>query len=613
MSHTINNIFKVLALCLASFFCSVGLAQNIHLKSRSESIKVIQDSSFVNKVSIVFNKSDIPRVYPIFYDTELEEISGIQLSEIKGRRLKNLPLKHIKEEDVELDYITSKKIKSILIPAEKEIKLSYLVSCKELMYFAKLPFFSYDQIDTLRYRIEVPSTFDLTHNTIDRDSLAFYQIDSTKIGNNAVWNIKVIPKKVEPDPLQFFGIFKNMKVPLMRTLVVPSAYKNRPTQYMNDWYFNNTIPKKGLNTSVKQKIDQLTTNINDPSKIISILYDYVRENFKYVAIEIGMGAFIPSHTDEVYLNKQGDCKDLSNFLSEALRYKGIESDIALAATFDHISDCDFPSLSSANHVICVAYVNEKKVLLDPTDSIHVEGTPVQSLQDRTILIVNSDGGVFHKVKPFGPHQNEIYYELNLELDANVNVISGDFNVSYKGISSNYLRRILKSEHQEWFNKFGNTYFEEVLGNQSISDLVVDNQSKELNFKGNISINGKTFGDGPNQYLFIDFLPRLMETESRETLIEGTYLRYPFSKKVRARIRMKTPIDNFKTVEHNHEGEGVALHVIARAISDLEIECNYDFVFDHIFIDKKNIITTNDILKSFKHIINEPIVFKKQKG
>ncbi len=608
-----KSFINALILLFFAFYNLKGLTQNIHLKSKFEKIIIQEDSSFVNEITIIFKKSDEPRLYPIFYDTELEQISDIQLFVKKGRRLKQLSVKNIYEEDVKLDYITSKKIKSVEIPADMEVKLTYLVSCKELMYFSSLQFFSYNEIDTLKYQIKVPKKFELTYNTIYKDSLSFYEIDSSKTGTGSVWNIKVSPKKVEPEPLQFFGIYKNMKVPLMRTLVIPSSYKNKPTSYINDWYFKNVTPKKGLNASVKQKIDELTANVTDPLQIVNIIYRYVKSNFKYVAIEIGMGAFIPSHANEVYLNKQGDCKDLSIFLSEALKYKGVKSDIALAATFDHISDCDFPSLSSANHVIVIAYINGETILLDPTDPIHLEGTPVQSLQDRTILIINSKGGSFYEIKRFDPQQNEIYYQLDLKIDTNNMLIKGAFEIDYNGISSNYLRRILKSEGKKEFGNFGKIFYEEVFGNQLISDLAVTNESKKLHFEGNISINGKIFNDDSNKYLFIDFLPRLIETESRETLIEGTYLGNTFHKKVRAKIKMDEPIEIFKPIEHTYVGKGVSLNVTIRAISNLEIECDYDFIFDHIFIEKENISKTNEILKSFKKIINEPIVLKKQKN
>lgn len=602
------------ALILLLFTLSIkGFSQNIQLKSRFEKITIQKDSSFVNEITIIFKKSDTQRIYPIFYDTELEEISNIKLFRKKRKRLKQLDVKKIYEEDAKLDYITSKKIKSVVIPADMEVKLTYSIKCKELMYFSSLLFFSYNEIDTLKYQVTVPKKFELAHHTTYKDSLSFYAIDSTKTDTGYVWDIKVSPKKVKPDPLQFFGIYKNMKVPLMRTLILPSSYKKYPTKYMNDWYLKKLVPKKGINDAIKRKIDALTNNVNDPIMITHIIYNYVRSNFKYVAIEIGMGAFIPTQPNEVFLNKYGDCKDLSFFLSEALAYKGIKNDLALAATFDHISDCDFPALSSANHIICVAYINGKKVLLDPTDPIHLEETPVQSLQNRTILIVNSNGGSFYKVNPFSPEQNEISYQLNLKIDSKSTLIKGAFEIDYKGISSNYLRRSIKNLSKKEFKNFSKLHYEEIFGNQSISNLLITNRLNKLHFNGNISINGKTFNNGSNKYLFIDFLPRLIETEARETLIIGTYLKNPFYKKARIKIIMDEPINVFTPITHNYKGDGISLDIKIRAISNLEIECSYDFIFNHLFIEKENIDKTNEILKSFKKIINEPIILKKKKS
>ena len=607
-----NSLFKVSVLLLLMCMFSVGSAQNMQIISKSEKIKILKDSTFVNEITINFPYSEEPRLYPIFFDTELEKVSSIELFEKKGRRLKKLALKKIKEEQVNLDFITSQKMKSVFVPAETEAQLTYTMTCKELMYFSSLPLFSYNQIETLNYEIDIPNEFELKHNIIHKDLLTSLSIDSTNTGHGYLWKIKVSPMKVEPDPLQFFGIYKNMKVPLMRVLVMPKSYKYQSTKYMNDWYFENVLPKKGLNAAVKQKLDVLSYGVTDLSEIVNIIYDYVRRNFKYVAIEIGMGAFIPSHTNTVFLNKEGDCKDLSNFLSEALQYKGINSDLALAATFDHISDCDFPSLSSANHVICVAYINDKKILLAPTDPIHVQGTPVQSLQDRTILIVNAEGGSFYKVERFKPNDNKINYQLDLKINPDNNLIEGVFQINYKGVSSNYLRRIKDYEGQKDFATSSNVFFEGVLGNQKISNLVISDLPKELDFKGDISINGKTFNDGSSRYLFVDFLPRLMDMESRETLIEGTYLNNTFNKIVTARIKLNEPIELFESIEHYYEEEGVSLKVIINAVSDMEIEYYYDFVFDHIFVEKENINAINKILNSFKTIINEPIVLKKLK-
>ncbi len=594
------------------FFCnSVLYGQDVHIRNMSEIIEVKEDSSFVRNVSVIFKESKEPYFYPIFYDGELENISNVKLFNKKKRREKPITKVKTYEEDAKLDFITSTKIKYVLIPPEKEIKLSYSSTCKQLMYFSSLAFFSHNKTDTINYRIEVPKKFNLVHNTIFKESLSYYKIDSTKTDLNSTWNIKVSPQKVEPDPFQLFGVYKNKKSPLMRIIVTPNSYKNRPANYINDWYRGEVSLKKGLNFEVKKKIDALTNNINSPAEIVNVLYNYVRNNFKYVAIEVGMGAFIPTHANTVYNNKEGDCKDLSNFLSEALNYKGIKSDIALAATFDHISDCNFPSLSSANHVITTAYINNEIILLDPTDPIHRERTPVESLQDRTIFIINDNGGKYYKVKSFTPEKNKILYQLNLKVNATD--VEGDFKVSYEGISSNFLKYRFKNKSIKERTEYEKVFYEEIFRNQSISKLELLKDSDKLAYKGEISVSSKTFDDDKSKYLFIDFLPKIIETESRDSFIEGINSGNPFHKVVRAKISLNEPVLNFKPIVHTYEEDGVSLKVTIKLISNQEIECNYDFVLNHIYLEEENVNKTNEILKSFKKIINEPIILEKQKS
>jgi hypothetical protein len=604
---------KTIALFTSILFCLQGFSQNIAIKTKSESIEILKDSTFINQITVEFKESKIPRLYPIIYDIELEQISDIQLFEKKRRRLKDIPVGKIEEENVELDFINSKRIKSIVIPPDEEIVLKYLVTCKELMYFSSLHFFSYNETESLDYEIKVPKSFNFRHNTIYKDTLSYYKIDSTKTEENSLWKIKLSPKHVKPDPLYIFGIYKNIKVPMMRTLVTPKSYVNQPQKYMNDWYLKEASRAKGLNRIVKDKIDELTENITDPLEIINSIYNYVKTNFKYVAIEIGMGAFIPSQANEVFYNKQGDCKDLSNFLTEALKYKGVQSDIALAATFDHISDCDFPSLSSANHVISVAYINDKILLLDPTDFIHKTETPVQSLQDRTIFIINNEGGKFYDVGRFSTEINVINYDINLDINEKSKLIEGTFDVEYNGISGNHLRRVNANLNATDFLDFSKTFYSEVFGNQSIPQVNLKNDTDTLLFKGDLMISGKTLGDESSQYLFIDFLPKLFETESRESLLEGTYIGYPFSKKVNVHLNLNTPVLPFETINHSIKENGISLNLKIQFLTEKVIECQYDFSFDYIFTTNKNIEATNRILKSFKEIINEPLVLEKQKN
>ncbi|WP_298311851.1 transglutaminase domain-containing protein [uncultured Aquimarina sp.] len=606
-----TSFIKLILLATYLFFSTQGVAQDIAIKTRSERVLIHKDSSFTKTVTILLKKSEETITYPIFYDTELERITDIKVYKKKGKRFKLVKNTIINEEDVELDYIASKKIKSITLPYQSETKIVYTIECKELMYFSDLHFFSYNEIDSLKYQISVPNTFRFIHNTIHKDSLKHITIDSIRSDNHTKWNIEVVPVKVKPDPLLFFRVYKNIREPLMRTLIIPKTYEGNERKYLNDWYLQKVETKKGLNYAAIRKIDELTKGISDPMKVMNILYSYVHNNFKYVAIEIGMGAFIPTHANEVFTNKQGDCKDLSNFLSEALNYKGIKSHVALAATFDHISDCDFPSLSSANHVICLAYIDGKPILLDPTDPIHLSETPVQSIQQRSILIINTDGGEFYKVPSFSPKQNVISYNIDLEANSNTMAMDGEFKVNYGGISGNFLKYGFMYSSDREANKLAQKHYESVFGNQSISDLKMNHQSRVVESEGKISANGKIFKDGDKQFFFIDFLPKLFETEDRETLLEGTHIGSPFSKKVSSTIKMSEPFQAFNPIEHSFSFEGASLSIKISNPSEFTIECSYEFVFDYIFVEKENLEIANKLLTSFKKIINDPIILQKK--
>lgn len=608
MGSPFSRIFLLILFVISA---SNVFGQDYAIKTRLEKILIKKDTSFVNQITVTLKKSNDVIVYPIFYDAELEQIENIQVFTKKGNRFK--PVKDIilHDDDLKLEYIASKKIKMIAIPYKAETKISYTVKCAELMYFSGLRFFSNDDIDTLKYQISVPNTFEFIHNTINKDSLKYLAIDSLEQNALTTWNINVIPKKVKSNPLMAFGLYKNVKEPLMRTLVLPKDYQGDGKKYMNDWYLQKTASRKGLSDVALQKIDEITIGVTNPREITKILYEYVHTNFKYVAIEIGMGAFIPTHANEVFTNKQGDCKDLSNFLSEALNYKGIKSDIALAATSQHISDCDFPSLSSADHVVCLAYIDDNPILLDPTDPIHFMNTPVESIQERSVLIINDKGGEFYKAPTFSASQNVINYNITLKANANDLLMRGEFDVHYGGISGNYLKRMQSYAGTEKAISVGIKHYESVFNNQSVSNLKIKNQSKEITSEGSITVSGKIIKDGDNRFLFVDFLPRIFESEERETLWEGTRIGSSFHKKINLEIQMDESFQTFNSIQHSFSENGVTLDLEISSPSENVIRYTYDFVFDHIFIDQQNMIGTNKILISFKKIINDPIVFKKK--
>ena len=587
----------------------MGFTQDISIEKHSEQIEINEDGSFLRKVSIKFKKSDEPIIFPIFYDYELEKLSDIKLVYRKGKKIKTIENITMDERVVDLDYYTSKRVKSILIPPGVSTVINYTVTCSELMYFSHLPFFSHNFVDTLEYKVQVPNSHDFIYNIINKDSLKSMVMDSIDLEKSKGWNFSTRPQKVESDMLSLFGIFKDQKNPLMRILLVPEHYNKDGLKFMNDWYLDKVDAKRGLNRKAIEKIDELTENVSESSEILKILYDYVHQNFKYVAIEIGMGAFIPTHANEVFLRKEGDCKDLSNFLSEALNYKGIKSEIALAATYHHISDCDFPSLSSANHVVCVAYLGDKTIILDPTDPVHYPESPVESLQNRSILVVNDSGGQWFKINSFENEQNLIDYNIGLKADTKNISLTGLLKVSYNGITGNFLKRnFLQSENEDVY-EFTKDHLKNIIGNQSVTNLIIKENDQDVKIESEISVSGRIFNDGKQKILILDFLPSLIETSMTDAILEGSHLGSNFKKSVRLTIGMNETFEPFKPRLVHLNDEHSSLSIEIKALSDTQITCTYDFQIQDQSITKANIESINASIALFKQTINEPLVLE----
>ena len=75
---------------------------------------------------------------------------------------------------------------------------------------------------------------------------------------------------------------------------------------------------------------------------------------------------------------------MANLIFQALRFKKIESYLAMMPTISHASDFVFPSLSCANHMICVAHINSGS-FLDATDEANVFELPSRHTQGRTVF------------------------------------------------------------------------------------------------------------------------------------------------------------------------------------------------------------------------------------
>ncbi len=552
------HIYAFVILTLLGLANTNVSANNIRITNRHESTRIINDSTFVTQVSIKLKSSPQPVVYPVLYDHVLEKVSEVRVYRIQNSqhiRMRNI---QASEETINLDYINCRRVKSVVIPANTEVIVTYTITCNQLMYLADLRFFSYFETDSLRYDLTIHQQYRLTYRINNENMMSYLAIDSLNVGSAHRLTVKVVPAKVESDPMMYFGIYRNLTVPIMRTIVVPETHFNNEQGYFNQWLVERYEPTKGLSDTAIKKIDEITQGISDTTVIVKTLYDYVRTRFKNVSIQVGMGAFIPTPASEVFRLKYGDCKDLLNFLCEALNYKGIRSDLALAATFNHISDCDFPVLGSANHVICVMYINGSPLLLDPTDPIHLPGLPVESLQNRTVFIINSHGGEFLRHHALPAPENRIGYYISLVMNPDLMQLDGAFDARYNGIAGNFLKRTFLDLNDDKVRGHGKKHFESIFNNQQVKGIAIADHPGYIEASGELSVKGRMISDNENLFLFFDFLPRLIESVERNTVIDGTFLRNTISKTVNVSIDVERPFESFHPIQNTFSADGISV-------------------------------------------------------
>jgi len=111
----------------------------------------------------------------------------------------------------------------------------------------------------------------------------------------------------------------------------------------------------------------LVAHCESDSQRITVLYDYLQENTRYLGLFEGLDGIIPETAALVHKRCYGDCKGLGVYLVALLQSAGIEAELALVRTAGQGPlDESLPNLNQFNHVIVWAAVGQDGMWLDAT-------------------------------------------------------------------------------------------------------------------------------------------------------------------------------------------------------------------------------------------------------
>jgi hypothetical protein len=237
---------------------------------------------------------------------------------------------------------------------------------------------------------------------------------------------------------------------------------------MGAWYTTLSHGRQEVTKEMAQKVADLTDKESAALEKVQTLAEYVQQGVRYVAIEIGIGDYMPHSAAEVFSNQYGDCKDKATLLASMLKTIGIDSHYVIVNTQRGAVGANSPAHFAFNHMILAISVptgNDASNLLamvdnpalgrllifDPTDSLTPFGRLRGALQGGYGLLVTPSGGELVQLPQLPASTNSIQRTGTMTLDP-TGTLTGEVHEEWTGDQASAerarLRNLYESTEQE---------------------------------------------------------------------------------------------------------------------------------------------------------------------
>ncbi|MGE8471812.1 MAG: DUF3857 domain-containing transglutaminase family protein [Paraburkholderia hospita] len=152
-------------------------------------------------------------------------------------------------------------------------------------------------------------------------------------------------------------------------------------------YRESAVDASGSDPAIVGLARSLTAGDQTPRAKARTLYDWVRKNVRYVAVNIGRGAVVPHRATEILALRYGDCKDHVALYGALLDAVGIRNEPALISSGTIYTLPDVPGYGVLNHVI--TWLPELQLYADSTAPNVEFGYLPSTDMNRPVVLVNA--------------------------------------------------------------------------------------------------------------------------------------------------------------------------------------------------------------------------------
>lgn len=245
--------------------------------------------------------------------------------------------------------------------------------------------------DNIKVTLQAPASVEIkiTEHNIKEGYLSYMREEKNGIITHT-WQIDSVPKfdsePNAPNP-KFF-------IPQISFIIAGYEYKGtykpvlRNLKDLHAWYdvLLDSVDH-ALEKPVIEVIDSLKATHTSELALAHALFNWVRGSIKYIAVEDGLGGFIPDNPANVAHKRFGDCKGMSCLLATMMRHAGLNARECWIGTRDiPYAYNDIYSPIVDNHMITAYNHQGKWYFLDPTDEYVPFGYPSSFIQGKEALI-----------------------------------------------------------------------------------------------------------------------------------------------------------------------------------------------------------------------------------
>jgi transglutaminase-like putative cysteine protease len=189
--------------------------------------------------------------------------------------------------------------------------------------------------------------------------------------------------------------------------------------------------------AVQALADRVTAGVADRREQARLLYHWVNEHVRYVAVYLAAGAMEPHEADAVLEHGWGDCKDHAVLLEALLAARGIPADMVLINLGNLYTLSGPPTFAQLNHAI--TYIPEFDSYVDSTATLAPFGTLPFAEYGKPVVHVTATGVALRRTPPLPPGAANLELRTSATLHAD-GTIAGTTTTTATGPFAYELRR-----------------------------------------------------------------------------------------------------------------------------------------------------------------------------